>query len=395
MSNQRSRRSVLRSLVAAGALGSVAGCSTRSGESGPTGTPTGTQTTTATTTDTSTGTDSSGQSRTVTDMAGRTVEVPESVNRVIGLGSGGLRLLTYVGAADDVVGVEQLETTNQKRPYRPYIHANPGLSDVTPIGSRKSPDRELLLQQDPDVIFWAWAKGGDASNLQNRLEIPVVVIRPGDITANLRPDFFRSLELIGAVTGRSDAAATLTTYTEDAVEDLRTRTSDVPEADRPSSYVGYLGRGKHGFPYTQPVYPPFDFVSADNVAGDVSEDLKKKKGAARVTVDPEQIIAWDPSYIFVDIGTETYDALGESEYQSIDAIESGDVYAVFPTRDYSINFGTALADAYYVGTVLYPDRFSDIDSVAKADEIYETFCGAPVYESVADSYGRGFGRMEI
>jgi iron complex transport system substrate-binding protein len=195
------------------------------------------------------------------------------------------------------------------------------------------------------------------------------------------------------VTGRSDAAEALQTYTTRAIEDLRSRTSDVPEADRPSSYVGYLGRGKHGLPYTQPVYPPLEFVNADNVASGVSEDLKKKKGAARVTVDPEQIIEWDPSYIFVDVGTESYDALGEAEYQSIDAIENGDVYSVFPTRDYSINFGTALAD--YVGSVLYPGRFDDVDPVAKANEIYETFCGTPVYESVADSYRHGFGRMEV
>jgi iron complex transport system substrate-binding protein len=328
-------------------------------------------------------------------MAGRPVELPASVDSVIGLGSGGLRLLTYVGATGDVVGVEQLETTSEKRPFRPYVHANPSLSDRPSIGSRKSPDAELLLQQDPDVIVWAWAKGGDATNLQNRLGIPVVVIRPGDIDPTNRSDFFRSLELLGTVTGRREAASELTSYTRSLVDDLQSRTGDVPAPERPSSYVGYLGRGKHGFPYTQPLYPPFDFVNADNVAGGVSEDLKKKKGAARVTVDPEKIIEWDPSYVFVDVGTESYDALTLPEYESITAIENGDVYAVFPTRDYSINFGTALADAYYVGSVLYPDRFGDVDPVAKADEIYETFVGAPVYDDVAESYGTGFGRMEL
>lgn len=394
MREQPTRRTLLRSLAAAGATGLIAGCSstTNSGED-PTATPTETETTT--TTDTATDSPTQEQSQTITDMAGRTVEVPTTVDSVIGLGSGGLRLLTYVGATEDVVGVEQLETSNQKRPYRPYIHANPALQDVTPIGSRKSPDRELLLQQDPDVIFWAWAKGGDATNLQTRLDIPVVVIRPGDITPGLREDFFRSLELIGTVTGRSEAAADLTAYTEEAIADLGSRTEDVPDEERPTTYVGYVGRGKHGFPYTQPVYPPFDFVNADNVAGDVSEDLKKKKGAARVTVDPEQIIEWDPSYVFIDVGTESYDALGEPEYESIDAIQNGNVYSVLPTRDYSINFGTALADAYYVGTVLYPDRFEDVDPAGKADEIYETFCGAPVYESVSGSYGRGFGKMDV
>ena len=146
--------------------------------------------------------------------------------------------------------------------------------------------------------------------------------------------------------------------------------------------------------YTQPLYPPFDVTGADNVASVVSEDLKRKKGAARTTVDPEQLIEWDPSYLFVDLGTESYDDLENEEYQSITAIENGDVYGVPPTRDYSINFGTVLANAYYVGTVLFPEAYGDVDPKATADDVYETFVGAPVYAEVAEAYGGGYGKLE-
>lgn len=408
-SGTNTRRRFLFGLAATMATGAVAGCSSGDGSTttAPDGEPGGGATATETPTETptesgteqpsdsETATGESSGPRTIEDLAGRTVEIPGTVDRVIPLSSGALRMVAYADATDKVVGVEQLETRNEKRPFRPYNHANPDLAEMTSIGSRKNPEPELILQQDPDVILYAWADAGKADDLQAKLEIPVVVIRPGDLNPELRDDFFATMRLVADVLGTSDAAESVIQSTKDLIADLNERTKEVPESERPTSYVGYLGRGKHGFNYTQPLYPPFHFVNANNVASGVTEDLKKKKGAARVTIDPEQIIKWDPKYVFVDTGTEKYEALENPEYQAIEGIDEGNVYAVFPTRDYSINFGTVLANAYYIGTVLYPDRFSDVDPAAKADEIYEQFVGAPVYEDVADSYGQGYGKMDV
>lgn len=328
-------------------------------------------------------------------MAGRTVEIPSTVESLIGVGSGALRLITYVGAEDDVVAVENLETTNEKRPFRPYIHANPSLSELPAIGRRNRPDAELLLQQDPDVIVWAWASGGDAETLQSQTDIPVVVIQPGDINEEHRDLFFESLDLLGELTGHPERASELRTYTEETIADLDERTGDIADSARPDTYVGYLGRGNHGLTRTQPLYTPLEFVNANNVASNLTGTLTETKGAARIDIDPEAIIEQDPNYLFVDMGTVEYDALSESQYQSVTSIENGDVYTLFPVREYSINFGTTLANAYYAGSVLYPDRFGDVDPVTRADEIWESFVGAPVYEALSATYERGFGRLDV
>ncbi len=379
MSKHRSRRQFIQMAIGTGGIAAFAGCAETGTESpDPAETPA-----------------ESTSTQTIEDMVGRTVEVPSSAERVIGVGSGALRLITYIGAEDDVVGVEEIETTNEKRPFRPYIHANPSLSELPSVGSRNSPDSELLLQQNPDVIFWAWADEGDANTLQTQTGIPVVVIQPGDINEEHRSLFFESLDLLGTVTGRTDTASELQTYTTDVIDDLAERTVDVPEEDRPSTYVGYLGRGNHGLTRTQPLYTPLEFVNANNVASNLTGPLTETKGATRIDIDPEEIIDQDPSYLFVDMGTVDYDALSEPQYESVTAIENGDVYTLFPVREYSINFGTTLANAYYVGSVLYPDRFSDVDPVTRADKIYETFVGAPVYEQIAETYGQGFSRLEV
>jgi iron complex transport system substrate-binding protein len=391
MTEQR-RRTLLKTLGTASTLGlaGLAGCTGQSDE----GTETAADEGTATATDTTTETDSetTAAAQTITDMAGREVTVPSTVERTIGLGSGALRMLTYMDAVDTVVGVETLETQNTKRPYRPYVLANEGLTETTPIGSRKSPDTERMLAQQPDVVFWAWAKKKKADDLQSKLGVPVVVVNPGDLAPGLQEDFFETLRTMGTVLGSEDRAEELVSYTEETMSDLQSRT---PSADGPRSYIGYLGRGKHGLTYTQPLYPPFDLVGATNVVSGIAEDdLKKKKGAARTTIDPEQLIEWDPEYLFIDLGTETYEDLENEEYQSIDAIQNGDVYGVPPTRDYSINVGTLLANAYYIGSVLFPDAYDDVDPVAKADAVYEQFVGAPVYDAVAEAYGGGYGKLD-
>ncbi|MEM0500654.1 MAG: iron ABC transporter substrate-binding protein, partial [Ignisphaera sp.] len=64
-----------------------------------------------------------------------------------------------------------------------------------------------------------------------------------------------------------------------------------------------------------------------------------------------------------------------------------------PFNYYHTNIATALADTYYIGKVLYPEKFTDIDPVAKADEIFMAFLGKGLYEEFVKGFGRGFGQL--
>ncbi|AKB36587.1 Iron(III) dicitrate-binding protein [Methanosarcina siciliae C2J] len=46
-----------------------------------------------------------------------------------------------------------------------------------------------------------------------------------------------------------------------------------------------------------------------------------------------------------------------------------------------------LANAYFVGKVLYPALFEDINPEAKANEIYTFFVGKPVFSELNGQYG--------
>jgi len=52
-----------------------------------------------------------------------------------------------------------------------------------------------------------------------------------------------------------------------------------------------------------------------------------------------------------------------------------------------------IADAYYIGKVLYPEQFSDVDPEKKADEIFTMFVGKPVYTDLKGPLG-GFRKID-
>jgi iron complex transport system substrate-binding protein len=68
-------------------------------------------------------------------------------------------------------------------------------------------------------------------------------------------------------------------------------------------------------------------------------------------------------------------------------LADGRVYGVLPYNWYTQNFGSILADAWYVGKVLYPEQFEDVDPVKKADEIYDFLLSAKVYAAMDALFG--------
>jgi len=315
---------------------------------------------------------------TVTDMAGREVEVPKEVDEVVGVEAGALRLLVYMNATDMVVGVEDFEKTDSKRPY---IMAHPELQNKPSIGPIHGGDPELITSKQPDVIFWTYTEAGEADDLQEQTGIPVIVLSYGDIDDN-RGTFYEALDLIGEVLGKKERAEEVQGFFDEKIADLQDRTDNILEEEKPSCYVGGIGyRGPHGIESTEPDYSPFGFVNAKNVAGDIEQE--------HAMIDIEQVIQWNPDKIFVDAGG--YDLMMEdidnsSALSSLDAIKDGELYAVLPYNYYTANFGTILINSYFIGKTLYPDSFEDININEEAADIYRFLVGDDVLQDMEEDF---------
>lgn len=324
----------------------------------------------------------------VVDGLGRSTQVPERALRVLCSGPGCLRLLCYLQAQDLVVAVDSAERPGAIEDSRPYALANPQFKRLPLFGESKgldNPEAILALEPKPQVIFKTFASmGHDPQLLQDKTGIPVVALHYGSLTYG-RPQLDRTLTLMAQITGRQERARAVLAFLDATRKDLEDRVKNAPEQGRRRCYVGGVSmRGGHGLQATDPAYAPFEFVSAVNVAAAAGS-----KGAdiSHASVAKEQIVAWDPEFLFLDVSTTQLEgqASGLHElksnpiYQGVRAVREGRVYGLLACNSYAQNYESVLANAYFVGKLLYPDQFADIDPKAKADEIFTFMVGAPVF----------------
>ncbi|MFO7727912.1 MAG: iron ABC transporter substrate-binding protein [Desulfonatronovibrio sp.] len=343
----------------------------------------------------------------ITDSMGRELTVPAQVDRVICSGSGCLRLLTYLQAQDRIVGVDSAEKGGLpfSADARPYAIANPQFKDCPLFGEFRGHDSpELIagLDPQPQVIFKTYAaRDGGVDNLQTKTGIPVIALDYGNLTY-ARKDLDSTLNIMGKVLGVEGRAAEVIDFFNSLQEDLESRTKDIPEAERPTVYVGGVAqRGGHGFQATEPTYAPFDFLNAHNAAGHLS---KSEKRVDHANVAKEKILVWDPDIVFLDISTMRLDGMAnglnqlkeDRAYNMLKAVGENRIYGVFPYKFYTQNFDNIFANAYFIGKVLYPEQFSDIDPMEKAEEISSYLNGGPAFKVINDHFdGLGFSRIAV
>jgi iron complex transport system substrate-binding protein len=341
----------------------------------------------------------------ITDGFGREVTIPESVEQVVCSGAGCLRYLIYLQAQDYVVGVDSIEKEKSEIEGRPYALANPQLKNYPLIGEfRGKDDPEKIIAINPQVILKTGASGqptatnsADADALQNKTGIPVVMFPYGSLkNEEQKAQMYSSLRIMGKVVGKQERAEEIVNYINATMQDLENRTADIPESERKTVYVGGVSSaGAHGIISTEPAYAPFLWVNAKNVAAGMGTD--------HADIAKEALIDWDPEYIFIDVGTlqlGNEGAVGElkndTSLAGLSAVTNKKVYGVIPYNYYSTNYESVLANAYFIGKVLYPDRFKDIDPEAKADEIYTFFLGKPLYSEINGQYGNlGFKAIPV
>ncbi|WP_284680239.1 iron ABC transporter substrate-binding protein [Aceticella autotrophica] len=333
----------------------------------------------------------------VTDMAGRKVKVPLKINKLIALGCT-LREVEYLDSCDKVVGIEYRENAKQREGVfpcgkdLPYLIAHPELGNLPVVSAGNSINYEEIVKLKPDVIFTPVIPTYQAEFLQIKVGIPVVMVYADPIgTTEQDKQYYDSLNLMGKILGKEKRADEIIKIITDYQNDLKSRTKSIPDNKKLKVYIaGRAFCGSQGITGTDPHWPPFEWINAKNVAS-----LLSNKGKS-INVDKEKLIDWNPDVIFISeasLSTVIND-LKDPAYKNINAVKNKKIYGVLPYCWYAYNKETAIADAYYIGKILYPEKFTDIDPEKKADEIYQNFVGKPVYKELKEQFG-GFKEIKV
>ena len=316
--------------------------------------------------------------RSVNDVLGRSVEIPIQVDSIVCIKASAIRLVSYMGGAPMVCGVEECELKGN--PYT-HLYANPHLKHKRCIGPTMGGDAELIAISMPDVIFTTCSSVSDADLLQSKTGIPVVALDYGDLGIN-RDKFNQSLRVIGQVIGCEERADSLIAYIEGQIEELANRTLLVEQDEQKSVYVcGISYKGKKGLSSTDPYYPALQFLDAENVAWQV--DSKLVSPINGTIVDVEQIALWQPDVIFVD--HDGLDLVKDDLHRL--KMDYPELYMIWPYNNTHSNFEVMLLNSWYMGKMLYPNAFSDVDFDSKRGEILENFLQQDITDSLLNSWG--------
>src|SRR5262245_21079455 len=176
--------------------------------------------------------------RIITDSAGRRVEIPQHISRVLAAGPPA-SILLYTLAPEKMVGWVRTPSPAEKAFLMESVRDLPEYGRLTGRGG--TANLENVLKFKPDLIIDIGSVGPTyvslANNVQEHTKIPYVLL---DGTFNKTPEVYR---LLGELLGVKDRAEQIARYADETLNGLHIRLATIPEAERPRVYYG---RGING-----------------------------------------------------------------------------------------------------------------------------------------------------
>ena len=329
---------------------------------------------------------------TVTDGIGREVTVsPGSYRRVVCIGAGALRMYCYVGDVELLCGVEDIDnTTLRDRPKmfdavaRPYVLRYGDVFAALPscgVGgpNAQAAEAEKILSCDPDIIISQYEDADKADALQEQVGVPVITLRSGP-DGVFAPAFADSMKLLGQVFDREERAEELVTYIEEQTAELTERTAELE--DGPRAYICGLGNwGTTNHLMTAQNYKPFLIANIPNVVTDL-----EKNGIQSIEAEKFVALGEDMDVMFVDAAAvkniKPLYAQDPAMFDSCKAWREGEVWLEMAYNAYYTNYEIALANTWFIASVVYPESFEDLDMTEKLDEITDMFLGEKLAEEI-------------
>ncbi len=332
--------------------------------------------------------------RIFTDGLGREVEIPTVIERIVPLGNSP-RVSVYLGLADKFVGIGECEIAKSPimayaYPYREIWATLPNVG-TDAMGETAYYPEEIILAA-PDIILCNYT-ADVADNIQTQTGIPVVAFKDASLFS---PEYDEAFRLIGDACGVSDRAEEIIKFIDDSIADLRARTKDLPDEGKPAVLgAGATFKGAHSIDGVYTNYTVFEILSANDVAKGVAGTT----GSSGVMVDREQILSWDPDIIFFDANSmklvRTDYAENPGYFEQLKAVKNGELYQWPNSTWHWSNVEIPLVSTYFVGTMLYPEAFADINFEEKAAEIFDFFLGIPEYLDILEEAGAGYTKVKL
>jgi iron complex transport system substrate-binding protein len=295
--------------------------------------------------------------RRVVDMAGRAVELPARIDRVVTLGS--LPVLNSfvfaLGEARTIVnGLADFALPHWKyqNVFAPQLAGQPTMQ----LPNRE-PQLEAILQARPDVVLTLHREAVDRLAALDLRVIYLAWREPEDVKACMR--------LLGEVFGKPQVALAYQQWFDSTLARVSDGLRGVDATQRPRVL------------YLQPetlVQPRLIAEWWIPAAGGVSVSADGRRTESR-SFSLEQLLLWDPDILILTTPQAVRHVRTERAFSGLKAVRSGRLHVV-PVGAHTWSNRTAEQPltVLWAARTFHPQRFAAIDLAAEARHFYTGFC---------------------
>lgn len=311
----------------------------------------------------------------VTDHAGRDVELPVNIERVVIISPMPLPSIycLYMGGTDKLVGMHPSSMAAAENSYLKNVY--PDVVNV-PTGFVKNGavNVEELLKLRPDVVFYLASDTALSQSLENA-GIKGFAFSTSVADFNTIETYANWIGKLGEIFGDTGRADAIIKYGREIEKKVGGRIAGLGEEEKPPVMILYhydaSGMKTSGVNFYGDYW--INASGGKNVAGELS-------GMPQISM--EQVYQWNPEYIFI---TNFSPYLPEDLYENtIEGYDWSEVNAVKNRRVYKIPLGmyrwfppssdTPLC-LQWMSKVLHPELFGDVDIDKEVAAYFRTFYG--------------------
>lgn len=300
--------------------------------------------------------------RTVTDMAGRRVMINKAVNRIITTFKPASLCVVSLGLAPKLVGVD-----NSSRQDRLHLAVFPGIAGLEGVGTKTTGiNVETLISLKPDlVILYSQKEGLLLADRLEAMNIASIVILPE--TFDTIKD---SLRLIAVAAGDQEKIVDVGQAMDEVIDFVSRRVSGISGEDKKTGYFASALGLFNTATGNMIVHEIFDKAGIKNVSGELTGYFQD--------ISPEQLVKWNPDIMMLSNHLKPGEVrkLSERTMQEISAVSNKEIYRC-PSNLAPWDFPSPLTvlAALWIAGKAYPDRFSDVDIVKRADDFHQKLFG--------------------
>ncbi len=308
--------------------------------------------------------------RSVTDMAGRTVEIPSEIKKVYTTSQIGIIVLFTLNP-DKLAGWGFALTEDDRKFIDQKYYDLPVLG--TWSGKNGTGNIEEIIRVHPDVILSIGTIDDSQKSLSDKIQeqtgIPVVMI-DGPLDK-----LDKMYEMAGDILGEQARAKELADYCAKTISDMKAITTKIPEDKRVKVYYAEGPKGLETDPKGSFHTEVLDFINGINVA-----EVPMQSGYGRTAVSLEQLLKWDPEVIIAGYDKDAKagffkDIYSTPEWMGIRAVKDKKVYSI-PNRPFdwfdrppSVN---RIIGVKWLANLLYPE-YVKLDMHAEVKDFYSKF----------------------